>query len=523
MTELYRIDFGFSRSKRYLQAVELAKLAHGHESQGKGRDAWHVVTFTDAQTDLMAQFYDVTGNLPRRYQDDRVEIEKKLIEEGYFELLDIGGKTPIDPENKPSGYTRRPIKRPHDYYATLYQEIRELISEHKYKEAVDRYYETLGDRLYGELHSELIYLKRLAGVPLIGRDLVYFRNESSRSELITSNLHEYCSCIEAVLAQSAEAHIESPLDILTQYCPTMDELIEQRKHDWHLGVRLWDGEFMRDHTPVTLDSFSTMWDSCPEGTLFARYPDPVWHCRVLEYTQDQKYCGLWTTYSPSHYQTEIVDKGLHLKGIEAYKHREWKRWMKHLNPDFPSVTSMEGIEKGKYGTSGVRYTGRTHTIEGNRFYEIDLIRKNLEKPQDLGNPFLEHADEILRDAENLLRETHGLPRIGEGWISEMLLYSLVKEIFAEAEHHSSPEWLKPQHVDVFVPSKQLALEYQGRQHYEPVDFFGGEESFEGTKALDERKRRTCKANGVLLIPWRYDEPLTKEMLAKKLEQAGMLS
>ena len=74
-----------------------------------------------------------------------------------------------------------------------------------------------------------------------------------------------------------------------------------------------------------------------------------------------------------------------------------------------------------------------------------------------------------------------------------------------------------------MPSKRLAIEYQGRQHYEPIDFFGGEESFERTKALDRRKRRTCRANGVLLIPWRYDEPLTKEMLTQKLQQVGMLA
>ena len=523
MTELYRIDFGFSTSKRYLQAVELAKLAHRHEFEGKGRHAWHVVCFTDAQIDLMAQLYELIVDFPRRHQEDWVEVEKKLIAERYFELLELGSKTPIDPANKPSGYIRRPIKRPHDHYGALYQEIPNLITEHKYEEAVERYYETLGDRPYGELHRELIYLKRLAGMPLTGRDLVYFLSESSRSELVASNLREYCSCIDAVLATGAEADLESPLDILNRYCPTMDELIEHKEHDWHLGVWLWDGEFKRDKTPVTLDSFSTRYGKCPEGTLFHRYPDPVQHCQVVEYPQDQKYCGLWTTYSPSQYQAEIVEKGLHLKGIEAYKHRKWRRWMKHRDPDFLSVTSMQDIKKGKYGTGEVRYTGRTHTVEGNRLYEVDLLRKNIDKPQDLGNPLLERVDEILREAENLLRETHGLPRIGEGWVSEMLLYALVREVFPEAEHHSCPEWLKPQHLDVFVPSKRLAIEYQGRQHYEPIDFFGGEESFERTKALDRRKRRTCRANGVLLIPWRYDEPLTKEMLTQKLQQVGMLA
>jgi len=41
-----------------------------------------------------------------------------------------------------------------------------------YKEAVRKYYDILGDKFYGELHNELIYLKRLAKIPLVGRDLI---------------------------------------------------------------------------------------------------------------------------------------------------------------------------------------------------------------------------------------------------------------------------------------------------------------------------------------------------------------
>jgi hypothetical protein len=57
LTELYRIHFGFSKSKRYPQAVELARLAYKHETRGEGEDIWHTVSFTDSQIDLMAAFY----------------------------------------------------------------------------------------------------------------------------------------------------------------------------------------------------------------------------------------------------------------------------------------------------------------------------------------------------------------------------------------------------------------------------------------------------------------------------------
>ena len=116
---------------------------------------------------------------------------------------------------------------------------------------------------------------------------------------------------------------------------------------------------------------------------------------------------------------------------------------------------------------------------------------------------------------------NNLPRIGEGWISEIQLYNLVKSIFPEAQHHATPEWLKPQHLDVFVRSKNLAFEYQGLQHFEPVEFFGGEEAFEKTKKLDERKRIICKANRILLIHWLYNEPINQEALVEKLNHLNI--
>ena len=31
--------------------------------------------------------------------------------------------------------------------------------------------------------------------------------------------------------------------------------------------------------------------------------------------------------------------------------------------------------------------------------------------------------------------------------------------------------------DVFISGFNIAIEYQGKQHFEPIDYFGGEEAF----------------------------------------------
>jgi len=556
-----------NKSETYL--LETA-LANKHEIRGEEEDIWHIVTFTNEQIDLMASFYKIARNLPypkicgadilsfilylregyeysynshakkkrirkaaeklqfetkknpqelaqylddnswKVYQQDMAKVNEKLKSEGYIDSVDYTTMKYIEA-----------TKRPKEFLPE-YQEIREFISNGEYDEAIQKYYDILGDRFYGELHNELIYLKRLAKTPLTGRDLLYFRSESSRNELINSNLSEYCSCIDKALEKYREAGLKLPLDILVDNTPTMEELIDQRKHDWHQGVYLWNGKYQRDSTSVTIDSFSAQYDKTPEGRLFDRYPDQVQYCRILEAPEDKEYRGLWTTFSPLYYQRYILDKGLHLNGIEAYEHNLWL-WDKK-EPDFTTVKSITEIKKSDYGTKGIRYTGRSHKISGKIFYEIDLIRNNMsgnnfciDGAEECENLFMELVEEILREAENLLRENHNLPRIGEGWVSEMQLYNLVKTVFPEAENHATPEWLKPLHLDVFVPSKKLAFEYQGKQHFEPVDFFGGEKAFKHTQKRDQKKKLECRLNGVALIEWRYDEPINSEVLEAKLK------
>ena len=120
-----------------------------------------------------------------------------------------------------------------------------------------------------------------------------------------------------------------------------------------------------------------------------------------------------------------------------------------------------------------------------------------------------------------MRDRHGVPRIGEGWVSEMRVFDLAKALFPDAQHHSSPRWLKPQHLDILIPSRGVAIEYQGNQHYEAVDFFGGAEGLVERRKLDARKRRLCKKNGCSLIEWRYDEPIDRATLILKLRAIGI--
>ncbi|MDA3862046.1 MAG: hypothetical protein PF445_12565 [Melioribacteraceae bacterium] len=108
---------------------------------------------------------------------------------------------------------------------------------------------------------------------------------------------------------------------------------------------------------------------------------------------------------------------------------------------------------------------------------------------------------ILKQSEDLYRESIGMPKTGEGWISETELFYKISNSFPKYEviHHSSPKWLGRQHLDIFIPEFNIGIEYQGAQHYEAIEFFGGQEGFEKTKERDEIKRNKCAVNNCKLI------------------------
>jgi len=107
----------------------------------------------------------------------------------------------------------------------------------------------------------------------------------------------------------------------------------------------------------------------------------------------------------------------------------------------------------------------------------------------------------FREAENNLRKMLGYPLIGEGWESETLLFKRIEAEFPETEviHHGRPKFLGRQEYDIWMPEYKIAIEYQGIQHYEPLEHLGGEEGLIKRQALDKKKLELSRANGVTLI------------------------
>lgn len=152
------------------------------------------------------------------------------------------------------------------------------------------------------------------------------------------------------------------------------------------------------------------------------------------------------------------------------------------------------------------------------YYPMRQLREFRFQESEILDDFKGEVSEILREAENLVRDKMGVPRIGEGWVSETELFYRVKNAFPKFEiiHHASPSWLGRQHLDIYISELDIAIEYQGIQHRKPVEFFGGIEGLKATQERDARKKILCQANNVTLIEIEsgYDfEQLIKQIKA----------
>lgn len=128
---------------------------------------------------------------------------------------------------------------------------------------------------------------------------------------------------------------------------------------------------------------------------------------------------------------------------------------------------------------------------------------------------------FVLSSQDDFRVSKGLPKIGEGWISETELYYMLKEYFIneKVQQHGKPKWLGKQHVDIWFPKHKIGIEYQGLQHDKPIEFFGGEKAFKKNKERDERKKKLFKENKSTLIEVRkgYNFGSLVEKIKKKLK------
>ncbi len=206
---------------------------------------------------------------------------------------------------------------------------------------------------------------------------------------------------------------------------------------------------------------------------------------IHEYLRLQNHWMVYRKYECAHCDEIFMcecDKKLAM-AIRSYQTEG--RWLVGICPNCRGFEDASIVTDGKlmYGSSFYAVRWREIAKESDR-----LAIENKDEPD-------------YSRAENNIRLKYGVPLIGEGWISETQLFKNLEQLLSDHKviHHGKPEWLGRMHLDVYIPELKDAFEYQGKQHYQAVNYFGGQESFKQTQKRDKEKARLCEENGVTLF------------------------
>ena len=124
------------------------------------------------------------------------------------------------------------------------------------------------------------------------------------------------------------------------------------------------------------------------------------------------------------------------------------------------------------------------------------------------------------------------PICGATGQTQQKLFKIIQNIYPNYKclfNYKGFDWLvgpvKKMEIDIFVVDIKLAIEYDGKQHYEPIEYWGGESAFLNRQKNDRTKdklisQHTEDVNHFIRIP--YTEKITLKNVLKILSINNIL-
>ena len=189
-------------------------------------------------------------------------------------------------------------------------------------------------------------------------------------------------------------------------------------------------------------------------------------------------------------QMHLLGQGCPICGKEKAKEFLPK---KKSTDDF--IKKAKLVHGEKYDYSKVEYDGYNNNV-------IIICKKHGEFSQTPHN----HLD------------GSGCPRCKRSVLEEKTANILDNRLIEYVDHVNKTifKWLKNQHLDFYLPKYNVAIECQGIQHFEPVDYAGKGEDWAKrklytTKNLDKIKLKRCEENFINLEYINYNDNVEKRI------------
>ena len=177
-----------------------------------------------------------------------------------------------------------------------------------------------------------------------------------------------------------------------------------------------------------------------------------------------------------------------------------------------SITNLKRAIKNNYGFSIIK--NNDYAIENIRLYcslyrpDYKLLSteymgvKELHLFEYIGNELKDDVDKtFLCTIDNFINGNvkHPSMSISKGelcvklWLEENNIEYIQQYTFDNCRDKQVLPF------DFYLPTYNSCIEYQGKQHYEAIEYFGGQEKFELQQKHDTIKNEYCKNNGIPLL------------------------
>lgn len=254
---------------------------------------------------------------------------------------------------------------------------------------------------------------------------------------------------------------------------------------------------------------------CPQGHIFEQSPNDHLNGHGC------KKCGGWGKYSNSN-NNFIKDLKRIYKNSLDFTQTKYKGWEKDVIITCPKHGDFKKRARGLINKKqGCPKCGRERTSKKNKW---DL-KTFVEKANFTHNSFYDYSKvnynnstskviiicpnhgEFLQAPKDHINKTQGCPKCknskGENIISSILTELNIKFIPQYTFEDCINQRKLP--FDFFLPGHNICIEFDGEQHFFPIELFGGEETFNYIKHNDEIKNQYCINNNIKLIRINYKQ------------------
>lgn len=139
-------------------------------------------------------------------------------------------------------------------------------------------------------------------------------------------------------------------------------------------------------------------------------------------------------------------------------------------------------------------------------YRIDAKNRNISRKWlcqcDCGNKIIIAANKLRSGQVNscgCLKQSVGELKIAQFLIENNIPFETQK-MFNTAKYSRTN---RPMKFDFYLPLQNILIEYDGMQHFYPVEYFGGEKAFQIQQNNDQEKNDWCEANNIQLKRIKY--------------------